>query len=52
MVNDGTNRLAIARELNATGMPTARGSAWTNASVGNVLRRSGDDEGAPEVGHP
>lgn len=39
MVDAGMNRLAIARELNAIGMPTARGGAWTSASVGNVLRR-------------
>lgn len=39
MANTGMNRLAIARELNAIGMPTARGGAWTSASVGNVMRR-------------
>lgn len=41
MLNDGMNRLAIANELNAIGMPTARGGKckWTSASVGNVIRR-------------
>jgi hypothetical protein len=39
MVIDGMNQLAIACELNAIAMPTARGGAWTSASVGNVLRR-------------
>lgn len=35
----GMNRLAIARELNANGTSTARGGAWTSASVGNILKR-------------
>jgi DNA invertase Pin-like site-specific DNA recombinase len=39
MVDTGMNRLAIARELNANGMPSARGGQWTSASVGNVLKR-------------
>lgn len=39
MLNAGMSRLAIATELNAIGMPTARGGAWTSASVGNVLKR-------------
>jgi DNA invertase Pin-like site-specific DNA recombinase len=40
MLKSGMSRLAIANELNASGMPTARGGAWTSASVGNVLKRS------------
>jgi DNA invertase Pin-like site-specific DNA recombinase len=39
MLNEGMNRLAIARELNVIGLPTARGGDWTSASVGNVIRR-------------
>lgn len=39
MLDAGMNRLAIANELNATGMPTARGGAWTSASVGNIMKR-------------
>lgn len=39
MLDGGANRLAIARKLNAAGVPTARGGEWTSASVGNVLRR-------------
>lgn len=39
MLNEGMNRLAIARELNAIQLPTARGGDWTSASVGNVIRR-------------
>ena len=40
MVDAGMSRLAIANEMNANGMPTARGGAWTSASVGNVLKRT------------
>jgi DNA invertase Pin-like site-specific DNA recombinase len=40
MVDAGMSRLAIANEMNANGMPTARGGAWTSASVGNVLKRA------------
>ena len=40
MLGAGMSRLAIANELNAAGMPTARGGAWTSASVGNILKRS------------
>jgi len=39
MLDAGMSRLAIANELNANGMPTARGGAWTSASVGNILQR-------------
>ena len=39
MLGTGMSRLAIANELNTNGMPTARGGAWTSASVGNVLKR-------------
>lgn len=39
MRDAGMNRLAIARELNANGTSTARGGAWTSASVGNILKR-------------
>lgn len=40
MRNAGMNRSAISRELNANGMPTARGGQWTSATVGNVLKRA------------
>lgn len=40
MLDAGMSRLAIANELNANGMPTARGGSWTSASVGNVLKRT------------
>jgi hypothetical protein len=40
MLDAGMSRLAIASELNASGMPTARGGAWTSASVGNILKRA------------
>lgn len=44
MLNTGMSRLAIAGELNANGMPTARGGAWTSASVGNILKRVQNDD--------
>jgi DNA invertase Pin-like site-specific DNA recombinase len=40
MLDAGMSRLAIANELNANGMPTARGGSWTSASVGNILKRA------------
>lgn len=40
MVGQGMSRLAIANELNATGMRTARGGKWTSGSVGNILKRA------------
>lgn len=39
MRDAGMSRLAISRELNANGLPSARGGQWTSASVGNVLKR-------------
>jgi hypothetical protein len=39
MLDVAANRLAFARKLNAVGTPTAHGGEWTDASVGNVLKR-------------
>lgn len=40
MLDAGMSRLAIANELNVNGMPTARGGAWTSASIGNIVKRA------------
>ena len=40
MLDARMSRLAIANELNANGMSTARGGAWSSASVGNILKRA------------
>ena len=39
LLDAGMSRLAFADELNANGMPTARGGAWSRASIGNILKR-------------
>jgi hypothetical protein len=38
---DGTSNNAVAAQLNARNVKTARGGEWTRVQVGNILARAG-----------